>query len=78
MKLKVIKKRFYTLEGPIEAFYFYVQKKSWFCGKTTWVLYDDDKVNNGQIRTEEQLTNALKYITNGSVVLEERVLDYSK
>jgi hypothetical protein len=78
MKFKVIKKRFYTLEGSFEAYYIYVQEKRWFRKHPTWVLYDDDKVNNGQIRTEEDLENALKYITIGSEVLEEGVLDYSE
>ena len=76
MKFKVIKKRFYGFEGSFEAYYIYIQKKFWFRKHPTWVLYDDDKVNNGRIRTEEDLENALKYITIGSEVLEERFIEY--
>ena len=76
MKFKVIKKRFYGFEGSFEAYYIYVQEKRWFRKEPTWVLYDDDKVNNGQIKTEEQLENALRHITNRSVVLEERFIEY--
>ena len=74
MKIRIIKKRFYRVEGSFEAYYIQVQKKR-FLRKPKFVYPDIPGINDGQLRTLEQLKNALMYLIVGSETIEDRIIN---
>lgn len=74
MKFRIIKKRFYRVEGNFEAYYIQVEKKR-FLRKPKFVYPNIDGINDGQIRTIEQLKNALMYLIVDSETIEDRIID---
>jgi hypothetical protein len=73
MRFRIVKKRFYRLNGEFESYYIQVEKKRFF-RKSKFIFSDIEGVNDGNLRTIEDVKKALLYIIIDNETLEDRII----